>query len=745
MSVREVRKLSAIMFTDIKGYTALVQQDEGLALRTVDKFRSILEKYTADYNGKVIEFYGDGSLSTYDSVIDCINCAISMQKEYRQDLQVPVRVGLHFGDIVFRDGTVYGDGVNLASRIESQGTPGSILMSSKVKDELFNHPQLKTKSVGSFKLKNVKEKQHIFALDHPDLVMPKHLVSKAIRIKNFKRIAWGLAIVLGVLGIGTIANNGLDFSSNNKTTLEETQSARIAVPSFKNFTFVDSLEIFGDIAADYLTRGLMETKKANVMTFRSDQEMQTIFASVSASKSELPSDVVNIIEGSYSRTGTSPDSIEITAYLKNQQSGRILHNFKTRKGPVHDPMLALQKLKNEVNGYWESKDDKLTSPPTHTAYKYYLAAKNNWMDDYDAAEKQLLASVKADPTFIDPVFHLLTLYSNQEQYDSMAVQLKKLNNQKADLNEHQKNYLYYFEADLQGKSTLAFNYYRAEYEEDRQDLFVNTNFAVLANDYVNAPEIALSILEEIPLDRFDYEHCTYCVERLYQGMMSSVEIANLKKAKAYVDLMPKQLPIRRYFSGLLRYYAHRDDTSGIRQVFQRAEESDLSNNFNQLKYNAAREFKLLGDVPLTNYYANLAIKAFDGPPSRSLARAFDIKGEYAQALEMFNQLIAKDSTHLLNYAYAGVLNARLGNSDEAKKTINGLLSRKTQYDYGTTPYLQGRILLHLGQENQALDKLQQAIDEGAKFYAFNWFDTDPDLIPLFNNARFQKMIHPLEN
>lgn len=745
MSVREVRKLSAIMFTDIKGYTALVQQDEGLALRTVDKFRSILEKYTADYNGKVIEFYGDGSLSTYESVIDCINCAISMQKEYRQDLKVPVRVGLHFGDIVFRDGTVYGDGVNLASRIESQGTPGSILMSSKVKDELFNHPQLKTKSVGSFKLKNVKEKQHIFALDHPDLVMPKHLVSKAIRIKNFKRIAWGLAIVLGALGIGTIARNGLGFAGEKRTTLEETQSARIAVPSFKNFTFVDSLEIFGDIAADYLTRGLMETKKANVMTFRSDQEMQTIFANVSASNSGLPSDVVNIIEGSYSRTGTSPDSIEMTAYLKNQQNGTILHNFKTRKGPIHDPMAALQKLKNEVNGYWESKDDKLTSPPTHTAYKYYLAAKNNWMDDYTTAEKQLISSTVADPSFIDPVLLLLSLYSNQGQYDSMAIQLKKLNNQKADLNEHQTNYLYYFEADLEGKSTLAFNYYKAEYQDDPQDLFVNTHYAVLAYDYVNAPKMTLSVLEEIPLDRFDYEHCTYCVERIYLGMMSAIELGNERKAKKYVDLMPKQLPIRRYFSGLLRYYAHLNDTIGVNEVFQRAEESNLSNNFNQLKFNAAREFKLLGNENLTSYYANLAIKIFEGPPNRTLARALDIKGEYVMALDMFNALISIDSTHLLNYTKTGVLNARLGNEVEARKVLTGLEYRRTAYDFGRTPYLQARILLHLGQKNQALDKLQQAIDEGAKFYAFNWFDTDPDLIPLFNNARFQKMIHPLEN
>ena len=95
-----------------------------------------------------------------------------MQRQYRSDPAVPVRMGLHMGDIVFNDGYVFGDGVNVAARIESLGVPGSVLISDKANDELHNHPELKTISVGTYQLKNVKQPVEVFAIDHKDLVRP---------------------------------------------------------------------------------------------------------------------------------------------------------------------------------------------------------------------------------------------------------------------------------------------------------------------------------------------------------------------------------------------------------------------------------------------------------------------------------------------------------------------------------------------------------------------------------------------
>src|SRR3954471_74856 len=143
------RQLSAILFTDIEGYTAMMQRNEDRAMTIKSRHRSILESEHLKYNGRIVQYYGDGTLSIFQSVIEAVQCALSMQKQFCQLPQVPVRMGLHMGDIILEDGDIFGDGVNVASRIESLGIAGSVLMSDKAHAELQNHPEIKTVSVGS--------------------------------------------------------------------------------------------------------------------------------------------------------------------------------------------------------------------------------------------------------------------------------------------------------------------------------------------------------------------------------------------------------------------------------------------------------------------------------------------------------------------------------------------------------------------------------------------------------------------
>ena len=166
------RQLFAILFTDIEGYSALVQQDEqkGLAIR--NRHREIVQKEHKQFNGRVIHYYGDGTLSIFQSAIDAVQCAIVMQQAFSHSPQVPVRMGLHLGDIIFDDEHVFGNGVNLASRIESLGVAGSVLISGKVNDEIQNHPEFKTISMGVYQLKNIQQEVEVFALAHDGLKVP---------------------------------------------------------------------------------------------------------------------------------------------------------------------------------------------------------------------------------------------------------------------------------------------------------------------------------------------------------------------------------------------------------------------------------------------------------------------------------------------------------------------------------------------------------------------------------------------
>lgn len=166
------RQLAAIMFTDIEGYTAIMQQSEKRAIALKDRHRLILEKEHKNFNGTIVQYYGDGTLSIFSSVVQAVQCALTMQECYCQWPSVPVKIGLHLGDIITDDGHVFGDGVNVASRVESLGMPGSVLLSDKVNNELLNHPHLRTISMGTYQFKNVETLVEVFALDHEGLVIP---------------------------------------------------------------------------------------------------------------------------------------------------------------------------------------------------------------------------------------------------------------------------------------------------------------------------------------------------------------------------------------------------------------------------------------------------------------------------------------------------------------------------------------------------------------------------------------------
>ena len=167
-----MRQLAAIMFVDMAGYTALMQENEQLAKAKQKHLKDVLDSTVKNYNGKVLQYYGDGALSIFSSAIDGVNSAIKIQKQLQQEPKVDLRIGLHTGDISIEDETIYGDGVNLASRIESLAVPGSIFISDKVADEVKNQTDISLRELGYFELKNVKLPVRIYAVSNHGLIVP---------------------------------------------------------------------------------------------------------------------------------------------------------------------------------------------------------------------------------------------------------------------------------------------------------------------------------------------------------------------------------------------------------------------------------------------------------------------------------------------------------------------------------------------------------------------------------------------
>ncbi len=166
------RQLAAIMFADIVGYTAMMQEDEGVAVQVRRKLQKKLEEEVSIHNGRILEWSGDGALCSFSSTIESVKAALAIQLEMQSPPSVPLRIGIHTGDVMVDGDNIYGDGVNVASRMESFAIPGSIFISGKAHDDIKNQKDIKTVSLGKYVLKNVKEQVEIFAISNPGIKIP---------------------------------------------------------------------------------------------------------------------------------------------------------------------------------------------------------------------------------------------------------------------------------------------------------------------------------------------------------------------------------------------------------------------------------------------------------------------------------------------------------------------------------------------------------------------------------------------
>jgi len=321
------RQLAAIMFTDIQGYTALMQQNEQKAIQFREKHRHIFNSITEKYNGKILQYYGDGTLSIFDSAIEAVNCAIEMQLDFQKDPAIPVRIGIHTGDIIFSDEEIIGDGVNVASRIESLSVQGSVFISDKVYDEIKNQESIKTSMLKTVKLKNVVKPITVYAISNDGLIVPRSedikgkidtdLASKSekhekLRLIVRKRVPLAITII-SILTVLLFVYLKFGF---NSTPSSEIQDKSIAVLAFDNMSGDPDQEYFSDgISEEILNSlvnvtGLKVAGRTSAFSFKGkNEDIRTIGDKLG---------VKMVLEGSVRKSG---NKVRVTAQLINVADG----------------------------------------------------------------------------------------------------------------------------------------------------------------------------------------------------------------------------------------------------------------------------------------------------------------------------------------------------------------------------------------------------------------------------------------
>src|SRR6201984_3153510 len=174
MSTDEQRKLAAIMFTDMVGYSALSQRDDKLAQELLEEHRQLLREIFPRFNGTEIKTIGDAFLIEFNSALEAAQCAMAIQRGLAKrnadapaERQIQVRIGVHIGDVVHRGGDVYGDGVNIASRIESLAAEGGICVSMDVERQIRNALEARFEKLAPTGLKNISVPMDLFRIVMP--------------------------------------------------------------------------------------------------------------------------------------------------------------------------------------------------------------------------------------------------------------------------------------------------------------------------------------------------------------------------------------------------------------------------------------------------------------------------------------------------------------------------------------------------------------------------------------------------
>lgn len=408
------RKLTAIMFTDIQGYTAMMQHDEALAIKIRERHRKIFNTTTEKFKGKVLQYFGDGTLSVFNSTINAVECAMEMQLAFQNEPVIPVRIGIHSGDIIYSDEEIIGDGVNIASRIESLAVPGSVFISDKIYDEIKNQSSIQTKSLQTFELKNVDRPIEIFAISNKGLVIPnvKDIKGKTKdtipasgkppekeqeKVKQ-KKLHWVHHGIIGllVLIIGYFINTQIFLSDQNINEFDKS----IAVLAFKNMSNDPNQEYFSDgISEEILNslvkvEGLMVAGRTSSFSFKGkDIDIRTIGKQL---------DVGLVLEGSVRK---SENRVRITAQLINAADGYHIWSEQYDR-ELKDIFIIQEEIAEKIVNMLQLMvlRPKGEKQPTKSmeAYDLYLKGQHYLSLDMEGVSDALVAFEKAielDPEF----------------------------------------------------------------------------------------------------------------------------------------------------------------------------------------------------------------------------------------------------------------------------------------------------------------------------------------------------------
>ena len=273
MTTQEVkRKLTAILSADVKGYSLLMSQDEVGTIRTLDAYKNAMSEMVVEYKGRIVDSIGDSLMAEFGSVVDAVNCAVEVQRELAErnaelpyNRRMEFRIGINLGDVVEEQGRIYGDGVNIAARLQSLAEGGGICISGTVYDQVKNKLGLEYEHLGEQTVKNIAEPVRVYrVLSFPGAAAYRVVQAKSAVVAKFRKAALAIAVVL-LIGVGSVLTwhfflrpvpPPAEVASKEKMAFPLPDKPSIAVLPFVNMSGSPEEEYFCDGITDQIITSL---------------------------------------------------------------------------------------------------------------------------------------------------------------------------------------------------------------------------------------------------------------------------------------------------------------------------------------------------------------------------------------------------------------------------------------------------------------------------------------------------------
>lgn len=254
------RQLAAIMFTDIVGYTTLMGNDEHKAFELLSKNRQLQRPIIEQCNGRWIKELGDGVMASFNTVSDAVHAAIKIQNDCNAQKEFQLRIGVHLGEVVFENDDVFGDGVNIASRIQTITKPGCIYVSETVHDNVLNKKEFVTRFIRTQSLKNVKVPVKIYeVITETNAVIPSSRLAEKIKPTS-KTLLVFLAVIALLVGGYFLLNFLTPKKSGPRTSVKS-----IAILPFTDMSSGKDQEYLSDGLADEIINSITIIKDLKVI------------------------------------------------------------------------------------------------------------------------------------------------------------------------------------------------------------------------------------------------------------------------------------------------------------------------------------------------------------------------------------------------------------------------------------------------------------------------------------------------